>query len=205
MILINLLPHREAARKRQREMFFAQVGGAALIGGLVVGLIFTWFQNQISTQQDRNAFLGTEIAKLDAQIKDIAGLQTQLAALKARQLAVEDLQADRNLPVHLLDEMVKQLPEGIYLSSLKQENQAILLTGVAQSQERVSELLRNLNNNSKWLTRPELVEIVAANLTLSSREQRRVSNFSIRVSLTRGAPEAKSADGIPAAKPAANS
>lgn len=205
MILINLLPHREAARKRQREMFFAQVGGAALIGGLVVGLIFTWFQNQISTQQGRNAFLGTEIAKLDAQIKDIAGLQTQLAALKARQLAVEDLQADRNLPVHLLDEMVKQLPEGVYLSSLKQDNQTILLTGVAQSQERVSELLRNLNNNSKWLTRPELVEIVAANLTLSPREQRRVSNFSIRVSLTRGAPEAKSADGIPAAKPAGKS
>ena len=199
MILINLLPHREAARKRQRELFFAQVGGAALMGGLIVGLIFTWFQSQISTQQTRNAYLGTEIAKLDAQIKDIAGLQAQLTALKARQLAVEDLQADRNLPVHLLNEMVSQLPEGVYLSSLKQENQAILMTGVAQSQERVSELLRNLNNNSKWLTKPELVEIVAANLALSPREQRRVSNFSIRVSLTRGAPAPKSADGIPAA------
>lgn len=205
MILINLLPHREVARKRQRELFFTQVGAAALVGGLVVGLIFTWFQNQIATQQGRNAFLSTEIAKLDAQIKDIAGLQAQLAALKARQLAVEDLQADRNLPVHLLDEMVKQLPEGVYLSSLRQDNQAILLTGVAQSQERVSELLRNLNNNSKWLTKPELVEIVAANLSLSPREQRRVSNFSIRVSLTRGAPEAKSADGIPAAAPAGKS
>ena len=205
MILINLLPHREAARKRQRELFFAQVGGAALIGGLIVGLIFTWFQNQISTQQSRNAFLNTEIAKLDAQIKDIAGLQAQLAALKARQLAVEDLQADRNLPVHLLDEMVRQLPEGIYLSTLRQDNQTIMLTGVAQSQERVSELLRNLNNNSKWLTKPELVEIVAANLALSPREQRRVSNFSIRVSLTRGAPAPKSADGIPAAAPAGKS
>ena len=199
MILINLLPHREAARKRQRELFFAQVGGAALLGGLIVGLIFTWFQSQISTQQERNAYLGTEIAKLDAQIKDIAGLQAQLAALKARQLAVEDLQADRNLPVHLLDEMVRQLPEGVYLSSLRQDNQTILLTGVAQSQERVSELLRNLNNNSKWLTRPELVEIVAANLALSPREQRRVSNFSIRVSLTRGAPAAKAPGDIPAA------
>ncbi|MDP3520880.1 MAG: PilN domain-containing protein [Hydrogenophaga sp.] len=205
MILINLLPHREAARKRQREMFFAQVGGAALIGGLIVGLIFTWFQSQISTQQTRNAYLGTEIAKLDAQIKDIAGLQAQLAALKARQLAVEDLQADRNLPVHLLDEMVRQLPEGVYLSSLRQDNQTILLNGVAQSQERVSELLRNLNNNSKWLTKPELVEIVAANVALSPREQRRVSNFSIRVSLTRGAPAPKSADGIPAAAPAGKS
>lgn len=205
MILINLLPHREAARKRQRELFFAQVGGAALVGGLVVGLIFTWFQNHISTQQGRNAFLAAENAKLDAQIKDIAGLQTQLAALKARQLAVEDLQADRNLPVHLLDEMVSQLPEGVYLSSLRQDNQAILITGVAQSQERVSELLRNLNNNSKWLSRPELVEIVAANLTLAPREQRRVSNFSIRVTLTRGAATPKTGDGIPAAKPAGTS
>lgn len=205
MILINLLPHREAARKRQRELFFAQVGGAALIGGLIVGLIFTWFQNQISTQQSRNAFLNTEIAKLDAQIKDIAGLQAQLAALKARQMAVEDLQADRNLPVHLLDEMVRQLPEGIYLSSLKQDNQSIMLTGVAQSQERVSELLRNLNNNSKWLTKPELVEIVAGNVALSSREQRRVSNFSIRVSLTRGATAPKPGDGIPAVQPAGKS
>ena len=144
-------------------------------------------------------------SKLDAQIKDIAGLQSQLAALKARQLAVEDLQADRNLPVQLLDEMVAQLPEGVYLTALRQDNQAILLTGVAQSQERVSELLRNLNNNSKWLSRPELVEIVAANLSLSPREQRRVSNFSIRVTLTRGAPAPKTADGIPAAKPAGKS
>ena len=202
MILINLLPHREVARKRRREAFFVQLGMAALLGGVVVGLGFTWFQNQISTQQTRNAFLSSEIAKLDVQIKDIAGLQTQLAALKARQLAVEDLQADRNLPVHLLDEMVRQLPEGVFLSALRQDNQTILLTGVAQSQERVSELLRNLNNNSKWLTRPELVEIVAANLALSPREQRRVSNFSIRVSLTRGAPGAKPAGDIPAAAPA---
>ena len=203
MILINLLPHREAARKRRRELFFVQVGLAALLGGVIVGLVFTWFQNQIGAQQSRNTFLTTEIAKLDAQIKDIAGLQTQLAALKARQLAVEDLQADRNLPVHLLDEMVRQLPEGVFLSSLKQENQSIMLTGVAQSQERVSELLRNLNNTSKWLTRPELVEIVAANLALSPREQRRVSNFSIRVSLTRGSDKAPAtstgAGGIPAA------
>lgn len=203
MILINLLPHREAARKRRRELFFVQVGLAALAGGLVVGLIFTWFQNQIATQQSRNTFLKTEIVKLDAQIKDIAGLQAQLAALKARQLAVEDLQADRNLPVHLLDEMVRQMPEGVFLSSLKQDNQTIVLAGVAQSQERVSELLRNLNASSKWLTRPELVEIVAANLALSAREQRRVSNFSIRVTQVRNTGEAKSIPAAGAQPPAA--
>ena len=129
-------------------------------------------------------------------------MQAQIASLRARQTAVEDLQGDRNLPVHLLDELVTQLPDGVYLTSMKQEGQNVLLTGIAQSQERVSELLRNLNNNSKWLTKPELVEIVAANVALSPREQRRVSNFSIRVSLTRGAATPKAGDGIPAAKPA---
>mgnify|MGYP006204523705 CR=1 FL=1 len=199
MILINLLPHREAARKRQKDQFYTQLGLSALLGGIISGAVFTWYQGQISAQQERNQFLQTEIAKLDAEIKDIASLQQQIASLRARQTAVEDLQGNRNLPVHLLDELVTQLPDGIYLNSLKQDNQTILLAGTAQSQERVSELLRNLNNNSKWLTKPELVEIVAANLALSPREQRRVSNFSIRVSLTRGAPAPKSADGIPAA------
>jgi type IV pilus assembly protein PilN len=127
--------------------------------------------------------------RLDAQIKDIAGLQTQLNALKSRQQAVENLQADRNLPVHMLNEIVSRLPDGVYLTSMKQENQNIVLNGVAQSQERVSELLRNLGNNSPWLTRPELVEIVAANVNLSQREQRRVSNFSVKVYLPRAEKE----------------
>ncbi|MEY2683554.1 MAG: hypothetical protein RJA09_698 [Pseudomonadota bacterium] len=187
MILINLLPHREAARKRRRERFLTHLGMAVLLGGLVAGGVFSWYQSLIEQQADRNAFLSTEIATLDAQIKDIAGLQSQLAALRARQTAVENLQADRNLPVHLLDEMVKHLPEGVFLLTLRQEGQSILMTGVAQSQERVSELLRNLSNNSPWLTKPELVEIVAANVAVTARDQRRVSNFSIRVSLTRGA------------------
>ena len=196
MILINLLPHREAARKRRRELFFTQLGAAALAGGIVAGAIFTWYQSQLDAQRDRNAFLSREIAKLDTQIKEIAGLQAQVTALKARQAAVEDLQADRNLPVHLLDEMVKQLPEGIYLTSLRQDNQTIMLNGVAQSQERVSELLRNLGNNSPWLARPELVEIVAGNVNVG-RDSRRASNFTVRVFLTRAAPGAQ-----PAAAPA---
>lgn len=190
MILINLLPHREVARKKRRDLFFTQLGAAVLAGGVVSGMIFTWYQTQLDDQRGRNAFLSAEIAKLDVQIKEIAGLQAQLTALKARQAAVEDLQADRNLPVHLLDEMVKQLPDGVYLSSLRQNNQTIVLAGVAQSQERVSELLRNLGNNSPWLARPELVEIVAANVTLGTRDARRVSNFTIRVALTRAAPAA---------------
>lgn len=185
MILINLLPHREAARKRQKEAFFVSLGLAAAVGGLLAGLGYLWIDGQIASQQARNSVLQSEIGRLDKQIKDIAGLQTEITALKARQQAVEDLQADRNLPVHLLNELVRQLPEGVYLMSLRQDNKGIAIQGVAQSNERVSELLRNLGNNSPWLGRPELVEIVASNLTLSPKEQRRVSNFTIRASLDR--------------------
>lgn len=185
MILINLLPHRAVARKRQKDQFFTQLGLSALLGGVICGAVFTWYQGQIAAQQSRNQFLQTEIAKLDAEIKDIANLQREIASLRARQTAVENLQGDRNLPVHLLDELVARLPDGIYLKSMKQENQSVLLVGVAQSQERVSELLRNLSNNSPWLVRPDLVEIVAASAALGGREQRRVSNFTIRVSLKR--------------------
>lgn len=185
MILINLLPHREAARKRQKDQFFTQLGLSALLGGIVCGAVFTWYQGQISSQQDRNAFLQAEITRLDAEIKDIAGLQREIASLRARQTAVEDLQGDRNIPVHLLDELVAQLPDGIYLKSMKQEGQSVLLAGVAQSQERVSDLLRNLANSSPWLTKPELIEIVSSSLAVTARDQRRVFNFSMRVSLKR--------------------
>lgn len=185
MILVNLLPHREAARKRRREVFFATLGTAVLIGGLICGAVYSWYLAQIESQRGKNNFLKTEITRLDAQIKDIATLQAEIAALRARQNAVEDLQGNRNLPVYLLSELVKQLPDGVYINSMKQDNQTILITGVAQSNERVSELLRNLANNSPWLTKPELVEITASTVTLSPRDQRRVSNFSMRVGLKR--------------------
>ncbi|HSX91804.1 MAG TPA: PilN domain-containing protein [Hydrogenophaga sp.] len=202
MILINLLPHREAARKRQKERFFTQLALSAMLGGIIGGAVFTWYQGQISAQQERNQFLTQEIAKLDAEIKDIATLQQQIASLRARQTAVEDLQAGRNLPVYLLEELVNQLPEGVFLRSMKQENMSVLLTGTAQSQERVSELLRNLSNNSPALTRPELVEIVSANAAVSGTDARRVANFTMRVTLRK--PAAKpAASAAPATAPAA--
>lgn len=185
MILINLLPHREAARKRRRETFFATLGLAALAGVLICGALYSWYLAQIDSQRARNTFLQLEITRLDGQIKDIATLQAEITALKARQTAVEDLQGNRNLPVYLLNEMVKQLPDGVYINSLKQENQIVLLTGVAQSNERVSELLRNFANNSAWLSKPELVEITAGTVALTARDQRRVSNFSMRVEIKR--------------------
>lgn len=192
MILINLLPHREAARKRRREAFFATLGLAALAGGLLCGVMYSWYLTQIESQRGKNTFLQSEISRLDGQIKDISTLQSEIAALRARQNAVEDLQGNRNVPVYLLSELVKQLPDGVYITSMKQENQTVLITGVAQSNERVSELLRNFANNSPWLTKPELVEITASTVTLSQRDQRRVSNFTMRVGLTK-ASDAKAA------------
>jgi type IV pilus assembly protein PilN len=103
--------------------------------------------------------------------------------LRARQQAVENLQSDRNMPVHLLNELVKQLPDGVYVNSMKQEGSNVALLGVAQSNERVSELLRNLANSSEWFTRPELIEIVAASVSLTPKDVRRVANFSIKVQL----------------------
>ncbi len=105
--------------------------------------------------------------------------------MRARQQAVEDLQGDRNLPVHLMNELVRQLPDGVYLVSMKQDNQSVTLQGVAQSNERVSELLRNLGNNSPWLVKPELVEITAGSVALSPRDSRRVANFTMKIGLRR--------------------
>jgi type IV pilus assembly protein PilN len=115
MILINLLPHREAARKRRKDLFNFALAISAILGGLIAGTIYLWYQTAISQQQGNNLVLETEIKKLEGQIKDIAGLEAEIAALRARQQAVEDLQSDRNLPVHLLTELVNQLPDGVYI------------------------------------------------------------------------------------------
>ena len=199
MILINLLPHREAARKLRRDMFNLSMGAAFLAGGLIAGGIFLWYQAQISEQQGRNQLLKSEITRLELQIKDIAGLEAEIAALRARQQAVEDLQSDRNVPVHLLTELSRQLPDGVYVSSMRQTNQSVTLQGVAQSNERVSDLLRNLSKNTPWFSKPELVEIVAGTVTLSPRDTKRVANFTMRVQLMRASEAEKAASAPPAA------
>lgn len=204
MILINLLPHREAARKRRRENFYASLGAAVLVGGLLAGAGFLWLQAQIEMQQSRNTLLQSEIKKLDDEIKEISTLQAEIAALRARQQSVEDLQGDRNLPVHLLNELVRQLPDGVYFTGMKQENQVVTLQGMAQSNERVSELLRNLGNSSPWLTKPELIEITAANVALSARDVRRVASFIMRVDVKRPTESKASSQAKPASSTAAN-
>lgn len=198
MILINLLPHRAEKRRRRKVAFFSGIAVAALVGLMVVGLWFAVVQQLTSGQQERNAFLEREIQTLEAQIRDIAGLKSEIEALKARQKAVEDLQSDRNTPVHLLNELVKQTPEGIYFKSVKQEGQSLNISGVAQTNERVSEFLRNTNNNSEWLERPELIEIRASSAQTADRSQKRLFDFLIRVHIKRqqdatGAADAASA------------
>ena len=203
MILINLLPHREMARQQARRAFNISLAAAAILGAFLAGMIYLWYEWGISDQRGRNVYLAAEIKKLDDEIKEVATLQQEIAALKARQEAVENLQADRNMPVHLMNEAVRQLPDGVYLKSIKQENQNVLLKGQAQSNERVSELLRNLSRNSEWVTRPELIEIVAGNVTLGSKEQRRVNDFTIRVQLQRAKDVASAAQAASAAPAAA--
>lgn len=185
MILINLLPHRQDKRRQRKRAFFVSLGLCAA-GGVAIGLLWYSVLGQMTSAQDsRNAFLKGEITKLDLQIKDIAMLRAEIDALKARQKAVEDLQTDRNVPVHLLNELVRQTPEGVYLTTIRQTGQVVAVNGTAQTNERVSEFIRNTLYNSPWLEKPELVEIKAVAVTTTSREQRRLFEFSMRVTLKR--------------------
>jgi type IV pilus assembly protein PilN len=202
VILINLLPHREEKRRQRKRAFYGTLVASALLGLLIAGAWYAVLMQLTSAQQARNDFLKTEIARLEAQIKDIATLRAEIEALKSRQKAVEDLQTDRNVPVYLLDELVKQTPEGIYLTSVKQNGQVVLVTGMAQTNERVSEFLRNTLYNSPWLERPELVEIktvapAGGTAAASNRDQRRLNEFSMRLSLKR--PQTPAAASAPAA------
>jgi type IV pilus assembly protein PilN len=185
VILINLLPHREEKRKRKKVAFFAGLGIAAAAGlGIVAGWYVIVDQLKVA-QQERNQFLSAEITKLDKEIADVANLKSEIASLTARQKAVEDLQIDRNLPVHLLNELVKQTPEGMYFTTVKQDGQVLTINGIAQTQERVSEFLRNTAYNSEWLASPELVESKATTVPAANKEQKRLFDFSVRVTVKR--------------------
>ncbi|MDE2368384.1 MAG: PilN domain-containing protein [Burkholderiales bacterium] len=203
MILINLLPHREDKRRQRKRAFFISLGVCAAAGLVAVGVWYSVLQELKAGQEARNAFLKAEIARLDTQIKDIATLRSDIDALKARQKAVEDLQTDRNVPVHLLNELVKQTPEGVYLTAIKQNGSIVAINGIAQTNERVSEFLRNTSYNSPWLEKPELVEIKATTMTTANKEQRRLFDFSMRVTLKRQLAVAAAASAPAAAASAA--
>ncbi len=202
MILINLLPHREERRKRRKIAFFAGLGVAAVVGLGIVGGWYLVVEQLKSAQQDRNKFLATEIAKLELEIKDIATLKAEIASLVARQKAVEDLQTDRNVPVHILNELVRQTPEGMYFTAVKQDGQILNITGIAQTQERISEFLRNTAYSSEWLVKPELIESKATVVSGANREQKRLFDFSMRLTVKRPQDKAATAQAIPAGTPA---
>jgi type IV pilus assembly protein PilN len=178
-VRVNQLPHRAERRKRQRQHFFVLAGGTAVVGLLLVGAMHTFYQRQIDTQADRNAFLKGEIAKLDQEIAEIDSLKAEIAALLARKQVIETLQRDRAQTVHLLDELVRQMPEGIYLKGLVQKGLRVDISGYAQSNARVSTLMRNVDS-SPWLERPVLVEVKSATV-----EKKRVSEFNMFLFLKR--------------------
>ncbi len=159
MIRINLLPHREQKRERRKRDFVGSMVISAMIGGGLVFLGGMVINQQIENQLARNALIDQENRNLDTQIAEIKDLEAAIASLKARQVAVEDLQSDRTIPVHLFDELVKLMPEGVFLESLEQRDLNVSLVGKAQSNERVAELLRNLSERSAWLEKPQLEEI----------------------------------------------
>ena len=203
MILINLLPHREEKRLQRKRSFFVGLAACVLGGVAIVGIWFSVLQQTTSVQESRNSFLKAEIARLDSQIKDIATLNSEIEALKARQRAVENLQTDRNVSVHLLNELVRQTPEGVYLTNIRQTGQVVAVSGTAQTNERVSEFLRNTLYNSLWLEKPELIEIKASAVSAANREQRRLFEFSMRVSLKRPQNTPAPAGGVSGAASAA--
>jgi type IV pilus assembly protein PilN len=190
MIRINLLPHREAKRKQKQTAFVALLTLGGILGVAVVLAVGGYNASRISIQNERNLVLKSANAELDKRIGDIATLKREIEALKARQEAVEDLQGDRNQPVYLLDELVRQTPEGVHLKSFKQEGQRVTLSGYAQSQERVAELLRNLASGSPWLERPDLTEVRAATLA-QSKSGRKVVEFTLAVAIKRAREQAE--------------
>jgi type IV pilus assembly protein PilN len=176
---INLLPHRVERRKRVRQHFVTVALGSFLVGAALAGLIYQFYARQIEVQNDRNTFLANEIKKLDKDIADINELRNQIQALLARKQIIETLQADRAQTVHLLEQMVRQMPEGVFLRSMKQSGAKIHIAGFAQSNARVSTLMRNIEA-SPWLEQPTLVEVKSANV-----DKRRISEFNLYLNLKR--------------------
>ena len=189
---INLLPHRAERRKRAKQHFFIVSGGTAIVGVLIVGLMHSYYAERISMQEGRNAFLKSEIGKLDKEIAEIDKLRGEIQALLARKQVIETLQTDRATTVYMLEQLVRQMPEGVYLRSVVQKGTRINLLGYAQSNARVSTLMRNIEA-SPWLGSPGLVEVKA-----STVDRRRVSEFNMNLSLKRPAPEKDGAKGAPA-------
>src|SRR5450631_199034 len=183
MIRINLLPHRENRRKQQQKNFYILLVFVAVFGAIVWGATHSYLSNQLEEQNGRNTYLESEIAALDKQIEEIKKLQEQTSALLQRKKIVESLQANRAETVHLLDQLVRQLPDGVYLKGVQQKGNKVAINGLAPSNARVSTFMRNLES-SPYLEQPSLVEIHAV-----TDKTLRLSEFNLSVILTRSKEE----------------
>lgn len=203
VVRINLLPHREQKRQARQRQFVSFAVLLAILALAVVGLVHMIFAAKVDDQNARNKLLKTEIAKLDEQIKEIDKLRDQIQQVLARKQVVENLQANRSEAVHLLDQVVRQLPDGIYLKSLRQSGTRVQMVGYAQSNARVSTLMRNVEA-SPWIAKPELVEIKLVTLPGATRgaPSQQVNEFTLNFLVKRASP-ASSAPAPAAAKPGA--
>ncbi len=184
-IRINLMPHREALKDSRKKIFQTRAILVAVLAAVLMLLAWQLIEQYINNQNEKNNFISTEIKKLDLEIAQIATLQQEIDALKARQKSVEDLQSDRNLPVFLFEELATYVPEGVFLKSIRQDGRKITLTGIAQTQERVSEMLRNFTNASVWLESPELLEIKLAAAGAAIKSSDKLYDFTVAVQAKR--------------------
>jgi type IV pilus assembly protein PilN len=201
MIRINLLPHREEKRKRRQQQFGVLAGIAAVLALAVVAAVWVFLDQQVTQQQSNVAYMKAEIDKLEKQIEEIRKIREETASLLAKKQVVEGLQSNRSEPVQLLDQLLRQLPEGVYLKAIKQTGPKVNVVGYAQSNARVSTLMRNLGA-SPYLENPELIEIKA----VPSPDGRgsRVNEFSMNISIKRAqSDDARGAPGKGAPKAAA--
>lgn len=197
MIRINLLPHRELRRKAQQKQFFIMLGVVVAVGAAIWGVVHVTLEDQFDNQVARNKYLVDETAKLDKQIAEIQKLKDQIDALKARAQVVESLQRTRSEVVHLMDDLVRRMPDGVFLKSVKQGGTQVVISGLTQSQARVSTLMRSLDDSPN-LERPGLIEIKAA--PIAPGTQQRLSEFLMSIHITRAAAQDDSKK--PAPKPA---
>jgi type IV pilus assembly protein PilN len=186
MIRVNLLPHREEKRKRRQQQFAVLAGIVAVVGLAVAGVVWLFLDTQVDAQQRNVTYMKTEIDKLDKEIEEIRKIREETASLLAKKQVVEGLQSNRSEPVQLLDQLLRQLPEGVYLKAVKQTGPKVNITGYAQSNARVSTLMRNLGA-SPYLENPELVEIRAA--LAPDKSGNRVNEFNMNISIKRAKPD----------------
>jgi type IV pilus assembly protein PilN len=204
MIRINLLPHREEKRKRRQQQFVVLMGVTVGLAAVVGGAIWFFLDRQVTQQQANVTYMKQEIDKLDTQIEEIRKIREETASLLAKKQVVEGLQSNRSEPVQLLDQFLRQLPEGVYLKGFKQTGPKVNISGYAQSNARVSTLMRNLGA-SPYLENPELVEIKA--VPNPDKSGGRVNEFNMNISIKRARPDdsrgapAKGAPAAPAKAP----